>query len=89
LPSTRLSPLRLSRPGADWIFIPLACAERTLYPDTSAGIATLSKRYCFWQSSGIFIKFGTSPSCARSSWGLPEAGACAHEQKRALFVVCR
>jgi hypothetical protein len=53
LTSRRLSPLRLSRPGADWIFIPLACAESTLYPDTSGGIATLRKRYCFWQSSGI------------------------------------
>ena len=65
----RLSPLRLSRPGADWIFILLACAERTLYPDTSVGIATLRKRYCFGRSSGIFIKFGTSSFCGRSYCG--------------------
>jgi hypothetical protein len=53
LPSRRLSPLRLSRPGADWIFILLACAERALYSDTSGGDATLRKGYWFWQSSGI------------------------------------
>jgi hypothetical protein len=53
LTSRRLSPLRLSRPGADWIFILLACAERTLYSDTSGGVATLRKGYWFWQSSGI------------------------------------
>jgi hypothetical protein len=38
LPSRRLSPLRLSRPGADWIFFLLACAERTLYFDTSGAL---------------------------------------------------
>jgi hypothetical protein len=35
-------------------------------PNTSAGIATLKKRYRFRQSSGIFIKSGTSPFCERS-----------------------
>jgi hypothetical protein len=89
LSSTRLRLFAFHVPALIGIFIPLACAESTLYPDTSGGIATLRKRYCFWQSSGIFTKFGTSPSCVRSSWGLPNAGACAHEQERALFVVCR
>jgi hypothetical protein len=53
LTSGRLSPLRLSRRGAYWIFILLACVERTLYSDTSGGVATLRKGYWFWQSSGI------------------------------------
>jgi hypothetical protein len=59
------------------------------YPNTSADPQTLVKHYCFWQSSGIFIKFGTLSLCARSSYELPPGeGECAHEQTGPLFVVC-
>ena len=56
LPSRRLSPLRLSRPGADWIFSLLACAERTLYPDTAGGIADFKEALLFLAKQWYFYK---------------------------------
>ena len=54
-------------------FLFLLVAARS-YPNTSADLQTLVKHYRFWQSSGIFIKFGTLSLCARSSYELPPRG---------------
>ena len=54
----------------------------TVRCDFKEGLLVLAKQW-------YFIKFGTSPSSCTFVLGLPKAGACAHEQERALFVVCR